>query len=109
MAGSGYDAVLSGMRSCQATSQALQAANHVVADATSRQTASAGDAVAFERTWTGVQGISAAGPQVNHLYLAVRGSTVLVLHFDELGKQARPYEVRNDPGVLSTLTSVLAA
>lgn len=106
---SAYATVLSGMRSCRATSRALQTASHITPDAVSRQTASATDAVAFERIWTGVMGMSAAGPQVNHLYLAMRGTTVLVLHFDELGKQTSPYDVRNDPGVLSTLTHVLTA
>jgi hypothetical protein len=102
-------AVLSGMRSCQATSRALQATSHILPDAVSRRTASATGAAAFERTWTGVMGISAGGPQINHLYLAARGTTVLILHFDELGKQTSPYDVRNDPGVLSALSNVLTA
>ena len=106
---SAYAGVYSGMRSCQATSRALQAASHITPDAVSRQTASAADAAAFERIWTGVMGISAAGPQINHLYIAMRGSTVLVLHFDELGKLTSPYNVRNDPAVLSVLIDVLAA
>jgi hypothetical protein len=108
-ASSAYAGVLSGMKSCQGTSRALQSASHITPNAVSRQTASATDAAAFERTWTGVMGISAAGPQINHLYLAVRGTTVLILHFDELGHQATPYDVRNDPSVLSTLIDVLAA
>lgn len=105
-----YTAVLSGMQSCQATSRALQTANGITADAVTQQTASATDAVAFERTWTGVEGVSAAGPQTNHLYIAERGSTVLILHFDELaaGATATPYDVRNDPAVLSMLTAALA-
>jgi hypothetical protein len=105
-----YDAVLVGMRSCQATSRTLQAADHVTADAVSRQTASTADAAAFERTWTGVEGVSAAGRQANHLYLAMRGTTVLILHFDELASDTSvaPYDVRNDPGVLSMLTNVLS-
>jgi hypothetical protein len=106
---SAYAAVYSGMRSCQATSRALQAASHITPDAVSRQTASAAGAAAFERTWTGVLGISAAGPQINHLYLAVRGTTVLVLHFDELGTLTSPYDVRNDPAVVSMLIDVLTA
>jgi hypothetical protein len=106
---SAYAGVYSGMRSCQATSRALQVANHITPDAVLRQTANAAGAAAFERTWTGVLGISAAGPQINHLYLAVRGTTVLILHFDELGKLTGPYDVRDDPGVLSTLIHVLTA
>lgn len=108
-AGSAYHAALSGMAACQTTTRALQTANHVPADAVSRQTASATGAAAFVRTWTGVEGVSAAGPQTNHLYFAMHGTTLLVLHFDELAGQstAAPYDVRNDPGVLSMLTNVL--
>jgi hypothetical protein len=105
-----YSAVVAGMRSCQATSRALQASAHLTPDAVSRQTAVSADAVAFARTWTGVQGVSAPGPQTNHLYLAMSGMTVLVLHFDELAADnaAAPYDVRDDPGVLSMLINVLA-
>jgi hypothetical protein len=105
-----YDAVLAGMNSCQATSRALQVADQLTPDAVSRETASAGDAAAFARTWTGVEGVSAAGRQTNHLYLAMSSTTVLILHFDELASDASaaPYDVRNDPGVLAMLTNVLA-
>ncbi|HEX4789326.1 MAG TPA: hypothetical protein VH372_12735 [Actinospica sp.] len=105
-----YDAVLAGMRSCQATSRALQVADHVTPDAVSRGTANAVDAAAFSRTWTGVEGVSAAGRQTNHLYLAMRGTTVLILHFDEpaVDTSVAPYDVHEDPDVLSMLTNVLA-
>lgn len=105
-----YQKVYSGMSSCQATSRALQNAQHVTADAVARQTAAATDAAAFERTWTGVEGISAAGKQTNHLYLAAHGTCLLILHFDELatGSPARPYDVNQDPHVLSLLTNLLA-
>ena len=104
-----YDTVLAGMRSCQATSRALQAAGRITPDAVSKQTASAADAAAFSRSWTGVEGVSAAGPQTNHLYLAMSGTAVLILHFDELpDSSAAPYDVRDDPAVLSMLSNVLA-
>ena len=64
-------------------------------------------AAAFERTWTGVGGVSAYGAQINHLYLAVRGTMLVVLHFDEFGKDPAAYDVRNDPAVLATLIEVL--
>ena len=110
-AGTAYASVLAGMQSCQATSRALQTSAGISADASARETADSPDAAAFERTWTGVEGVSAAGPQINHLYLAVQGSTVLILHFDELnsGTSSSPYDVRNDPSVLSMLTDALAA
>jgi hypothetical protein len=105
---SAYAAASSGMKSCQATSRALQVAAHITPDAVSHQTASATDAAAFERVWTGVGGISADVPQTNHLYLATRGTTLVVLHFDEFGQDPAPYDVRNDPAVLATLTGVLS-
>ncbi len=110
-AGAAYQKVFSGMSSCQATSRALQNAQHVAADAVVRQTAAAADAAAFERTWTGVEGISAAGKQTNHLYIAAHGTCVLILHFDELaaGSPAGPYDVQQDPHVLSLLTNLLAS
>jgi hypothetical protein len=105
---SAYAAASSGMKSCQATSRALQVAAHITPDAVSHQTASATDAAAFERVWTGVGGVSADGPQTNHLYLATRGTTLVVLHFDEFGKDPAPYDVRNDAAVLATLIGVLS-
>ncbi|WP_053705584.1 hypothetical protein [Streptomyces sp. WM6373] len=110
-AGAAYEGVRSGMSSCQATSRALQSANHLTADAVSRQTVTATDAAAFERTWTGVEGLSAHGAQTNHLYLAAHGTRVLVLHFDELAEGSpatAPYDTKQDPNVLSLLTNLLA-
>ena len=55
-------------------------------------------------------GISAGGPQINHLYIAVRGSIILVLQFDEPNTTTSSgiYNVRNDPDVLAMLTNLLA-
>lgn len=109
---SAFEAVDSGMGSCQATSRALQTAGHIRPDAVCTQTASASGAAAFERTWTGVAGISAGGPQINHLYVAERGETLLVLHFDEFltsGNTASRYDVSTDVSVLAMLTTTLAA
>jgi anti-sigma factor RsiW len=100
-------AASSGMKSCQATSRALQARYHITPDAVSHQTASATDAAAFERSWTGVAGVSAYGAQINHLYLATRGTTLVALSFDVYGKQPASYDVRNDPAVLTTLIADL--
>jgi hypothetical protein len=103
---SAFAAASSGMKSCQATSRALQVTAHITPDAVSRQTASTADAAAFERTWTGVGGISAYGAQINHLYLAMHGTTLVVLHFDEFGKDPAPYDVRDDAAVLTTILGV---
>lgn len=110
-AGAAYEGVRSGMSACQATSRALQSANHLATDAVSRQTVTAPDAAAYERVWTGVEGISAHGAQTNHLYLAAHGTRVMILHFDELpegSRAAAPYDVQQDPNVLSLLTNLLA-
>ncbi|MFE3585732.1 hypothetical protein [Streptomyces vinaceus] len=110
-AGAAYEGVRSGMGSCQSASRALQSANHLTTDALSRQTVTAPDAAAFERTWTGVEGISAPGRQTNHLYLAAHGTRVLVLHFNELAEgspAAAPYDTQQDPNVVSLLTNLLA-
>ena len=104
---SAFAAASSGMKSCQATSRALQVTAHITPDAVSLETASTADAAAFERTWTGVNGVSAYGPQVNHLYLATSGTTLLVLHFDEFGKDPAPYDVHDDAAMLTTLLGVL--
>jgi hypothetical protein len=109
-AGSAFSAALSGMQACQATSRALQATNHTRVDAVTRETAGAAEEAAYERTWTGVEGISAAGPQTNHLYIAVNGTEVVVLHFDELAKvgSAGAYDIRDDSAVLTMLENTLA-
>jgi hypothetical protein len=107
-----YTNVLVGMNQCQSTSRRLQTANHIAANAACLGTAHTAISGAFERTWTGVQGISAAGPQINHFYIAMKRTTVLVLHFDELNTSAgsaRTYSVRNDPAVLTMLTNLLTA
>jgi hypothetical protein len=106
-----YAGVLSAMRHCQSISRALQTANRIPANAVSAVTARAARVTAFERTWTGVEGISAAGPQIDHVYVAVRAATILVLQFDELstsGTTAHVYSIRNDPSVLAMLTGLLA-
>jgi hypothetical protein len=104
---SAFAAASSGMKSCQSTSRALQVTAHITPDAVSHETASTADAAAFERTWTGVDGVSAYGPQVNHLYLAMSGTTLVVLQFDEFGKEPAPYDVRDDAAMLTTLLGVL--
>ena len=104
---SAFAAASSGMKSCQATSRTLQVRSHITPDAVSHQTASATDAAAFQRRWNAVAGVSAAGAQINHLYLATRGTTLVVLHFDEFGKQPASYDMRNDPAVLATLIGVV--
>jgi hypothetical protein len=104
---SAFAAASSGMKSCQATSRALQVTSHITPDAVSRETASTDDAAAFERTWTGVGGVSAYGAQINHLYLATRGTTLVDLGVDEFGKEPAPYDVRDDAAMLATLLGVL--
>jgi hypothetical protein len=103
-----YQAMATGMAHCQAATRAYQRANHTPPNAVVRQTASLAHAIAWERTWTGVLGISAAGPQANHLYLAVGGPVLIVLQFTEFPGQAAPYHVVGDPQVLAMLGTELA-
>jgi hypothetical protein len=105
---SAYQHLTSGMNACRQTTRALQTANKVAVDATVTETASRSDAAAWERGWTGVLGMSAAGPQTNHLYAAVDGTRLIVLQFTEFPGQAAAYDVSADPSVLSMLQTELA-
>jgi hypothetical protein len=100
-----YADVVSDMASCTQTSRALQAKNGIGQDAKVVRTASTPSAAAWERTWTGVMGMSSGGPQINHLYAAVSGSELIVLQFTEFPGQAAPYDTAMDPGVLAMLAN----
>ena len=103
-----YQSAVTGMDACQQTTRALQSTNKVPADATVTETASKADAAAWKRNWTGVMGMSADGPQTNHVYFAVDGSRLIVLQFTEFPGNAAPYDVSADPAVLSMLGAELA-
>lgn len=103
-----YQLMATSMGQCQATTRAYQSANHTPADAIVKQTASTAHAVAWERTWTGVMGMSAEGPQTNHLYVAVSGHMLIVLQFTEFPGHAAPYDAARDPQVLAMLDVELA-
>ncbi|MFF9025427.1 hypothetical protein [Streptomyces eurythermus] len=100
-----YREVLAGMKDCEATSRALQKRYGLAADARVRQTATAGEAAAWSRTWTAVQGLSAPGAQANHIYAVRRGTVLVLLHFDEWDSAApRSYDPKGDADVLAGLT-----
>ena len=103
-----FTAFTSVMAACQATTRALQSSNQVAPDAVVRQTAVTSSATAWQRTWTGVMGMSAAAPQTNHYYLAVRGTRLIVLQFTEFSGQATAYDPAADPQVLAMLVTDLA-
>jgi hypothetical protein len=103
-----YQHVVTGMDRCQQTTRALQAASKVPVDATVTVTASAPNAEAWQRTWTGVMGISAGGRQTNHFYAAVNRTRLVILQFTEFPGQAAPYNVAADPQVLAMLDAELA-
>lgn len=103
-----YQNVVAGMRACQQVTRALQASNKVSVDATVTDTASQAEAAAWKRSWTGVMGMSAAGPQTNHLYVALAGTSLIVLQFTEFPGLAATYDVTADPGVLSIIEAGLA-
>jgi hypothetical protein len=104
----GYAEVVSDMASCAQTSRSLQAKSGIGQDAKIARTASTPSAAAWERTWTGVVGMSSGGPQINHLYATVSGSELIVLQFTEFPGQAAPYDTAMDPGVLAMLANELA-
>ncbi|MGF1428611.1 hypothetical protein [Kitasatospora sp. LaBMicrA B282] len=104
-----YQGAVTGMSTCQATTRALQTANRTTPDATVTQTSTRPGATAWQRTWTGVRGLSAQGPQTNHLYLAVGGNTLVVLQFTELPGNATPYDTAADPQTLTQLAAELTA
>ncbi|MFF7633686.1 hypothetical protein ACFZB9_11120 [Kitasatospora sp. NPDC008050] len=123
-AGSAYQNLLTQMGSCQSQSRALQTKELGSSDALVTRTATtgqdttgqsttgqdttgqstAGQGTAWSRQWTGVEGLSAAGPQTDHLYAVQQGSTLAVVHFDEwAGAHAAPYSTRADGDLLTSV------
>lgn len=99
-----YSALVDAMKSCGQASTALQRESGITPDAEVSATAAQADASAWERAWTGVQGMSAAGLQVDHYYFALRGAAVLSLQFTELTSPAKAtYPVAADESVLTML------
>ncbi|MFJ4779292.1 hypothetical protein [Streptomyces sp. NPDC088762] len=100
----GYQKVLDGMNSCAQTSQALQKQYRLTPDAAVSPTASIDNGRAWSRRWDAVQGISAAGPQTNHIYVVQRGAVLTLLSFDEWDSAApASYDPRSDASVLAML------
>lgn len=97
------------MADCQAQSRALQAKSHVVVDAQVTRTAATDAGSAWSRRWTGVQGLSAAGPQTDHLYAVQVGDVLAVIHFDQWAT-AHPvaYSTRADLSLLTAVTRQLS-
>ncbi|WP_280665510.1 MULTISPECIES: hypothetical protein [unclassified Kitasatospora] len=103
-----YQDLLARMGACQSQSRALQAKSHLADDATVAATATTAQGTAWSRKWTGVEGISAAGPQTNHLYAVQQGASLAIVHFDEwAGTQAAPYDTRADQDVLTAVAGQL--
>ncbi|WP_327070585.1 hypothetical protein [Kitasatospora sp. NBC_01302] len=101
---SAYQNLLTQMGSCQSQSRALQTKELGSSDALVTRTATTGQGTAWSRQWTGVEGISAAGPQTDHLYAVQQGSTLAVVHFDEwAGTHAAPYSTRADGDLLTSV------
>ncbi|MFE0703930.1 hypothetical protein [Streptomyces sp. NPDC058872] len=104
-----YRMTTGAMKDCQATSRKLQADNQLPQDATVRQTATVEDGTAWQRRWTGVQGLSSPGDQANHVYVVRRGDVLALLHYDEVASAsaAPSYDFRGDTAVLRTLGTQL--
>ncbi|MFI2737160.1 hypothetical protein [Streptomyces sp. NPDC018711] len=104
-----YRATVDAMNTCEATSRALQKRNALPQDAAVRQTATTADGTAWQRRWTGVQGLSSPGDQANHVYAVQHGRELALLHFDEVASEsaAPSYDFRGDTAVLRTLGAQL--
>ncbi|MGW8764655.1 hypothetical protein ACWGN5_19325 [Streptomyces sp. NPDC055815] len=104
-----YRATVDAMNTCEATSRALQKQNALPQDAAVRRTATTADGTAWQRRWTGVQGLSAPGDQANHVYAVQHGRDLALLHFDEVASEAAApsYDFRGDTAVLRTLGAQL--
>jgi hypothetical protein len=103
-----YQGIVTAMARCEAVTRAYQRTHHVPADAVVTQTASRAHSLAWERKWTGVLGMSAAGPQANHFYLAALGRVLIVMQFTEFPGQTARYDAGHDPQVLAMLDTELA-
>jgi hypothetical protein len=101
-----YQAITADLNACQQTSRDVQQQAGKPVDAIVTATASSPQGRAWSRTWTGVAGASAAGPQTNHYYMVQHGATVIVAAFTEFG--ANPphrYDTAGDDAVLSMLAA----
>jgi hypothetical protein len=106
-----YQSLLTAMGGCQTQSRGLQTKAGLTADAKVTQTAQTTTGAAWARPWTAAGGISAAGPQTNHLYLAYRGAVLTAVQITEIpGKSpANGIDTSADAAVLATLTTNLGA
>ncbi|MGF1431583.1 hypothetical protein [Kitasatospora sp. LaBMicrA B282] len=103
-----YQSLLTQMGSCQDQSRALQTKSKIPADAVVTQTATTAQGTAWSRQWTGVEGISASGPQTDHLYAVQQGSLLAVVHFDEWAStHAAPYSTGSDGDLLTAVATRL--
>ncbi|MFB7669276.1 hypothetical protein ACFC1R_36095 [Kitasatospora sp. NPDC056138] len=103
-----YQGLLTQMDGCQTASRALQATALGTTDAQVTKTAVTDQGTAWSRQWTGVEGLSAAGPQTDHLYAVRQGTTLAVVHFDEwAAAHAVPYSTRSDGDLLTSVARQL--
>lgn len=103
-----FSAIASGLNACAQTTRDLQRAGGAPQDAVVATMATAPQARAWSRRWTGVAGQSAAGAQTNHYYLVQRGSIVILASFTEFGANPpNPYDPAGDPAVLTMLTATV--
>lgn len=105
-----YDSLTASMDGCQSRSRTLQSQHGVTPDAKVTRTAITAGGTAYARRWTGYSGLSAAGPQTNHYYLAVHGNLVTVVQFTEgIGRaEPRPYDTTTDASALPVVVGQLS-
>ncbi|GAA2237654.1 MULTISPECIES: hypothetical protein [Kitasatospora] len=103
-----YQGLLTQMDGCQNQSRAVQAKALGLADAQVAKTAVTDRGTSWSRQWTGVEGLSAAGPQTDHLYAVLQGTRLAVVHYDEwAGTHAAPYSTRSDGDLLTSVAQQL--
>jgi hypothetical protein len=105
-----FSAITAGLNACGQTTRDVQRTAGVQQDAVVATTATATQAQAWSRRWTGVAGQSADGAQTNHYYLVQRGATVILASFTEFGANPpNPYDPAGDPAVLTMLSATVAS
>ncbi|MGW1013980.1 hypothetical protein ACWD4X_28550 [Streptomyces termitum] len=101
-----YEKADADMKNCSGRLRALQERNGLTPDASAHSTVTVENASAWRYGWNAVPGMSAPGPQVHHVYLALNGSELTVLQYSDLASagQSDTATPASDEQFLATLT-----
>lgn len=104
---SAYGRLVAHMNDCQATSRKFQERDGIPQDAVVTTTATTAGGTAWSRKWTGTGGMSARGPQTNHLYAVQQGDRIALFQFDELAERPAPaHDTSSDTAMLGALADL---